>query len=263
MRKVIFVLFICLLALSCVSMYYYFRWNKLWALESPKPLFKINIRHDDTIRIVMIGDSWVGMRSKQMNNCFQSQLSEFLGCPVLLRTKGKGGEITKGIYRSLFESEQYGTKPLIKDGVNYCVIFAGINDAAANLGTRQYCHYYSQIIEFLLYNHIRPVIVEIPNVDIWHVYGNKPLKDRTTDFLRAVMTGCKMYNYKEYREALLEMLKTQQLMEKVLFVKMEDWNDQGPEIDDSLFLSDRIHLNLCGYEKMDESIIKVIAKDLE
>ena len=263
MKKVIFVMFLCLLALSSVSMYYYFRWSTLWALAPPKPLFKTNIKQDDTLRIVMIGDSWVGMRSEKMNNNFQAQLSELIGYPVSLRTKGKGGEITKGIYKLLFESGKYGTKPLIMNGVNYCVIFAGINDAAANLGTQQYCHYYSQVIDFLLYNHIRPVIVEIPNVDIWHVYGDKPLKDRITDFLRAVMTGCKMYNYKEYRIALLDMLKTQQLMKKVLFVKMEDWNGQSPEIEDSIFLSDRIHLNCCGYEKLDEAIMRAVAKDLE
>ena len=89
------------------------------------------------------------------------------------------------------------------------------------------------------------------------------MKDRITDFLRAVMTGCKMYNYKEYRIALLDMLKTQQLMKKVLFVKMEDWNGQSPEIEDSIFLSDRIHLNCCGYEKLDEAIMRAVAKDLE
>ena len=211
----------------------------------------------------MIGDSWAGMRTKSLNEDFQLQLSEMLGYPVILKTKGKGGEITKGIYQLLFESGKYGTKPLIINGVNYCVIFAGINDAAANLGTQQYCHYYSQIIDFLLYNHIRPVIVEIPNVDIWHVYRDKPLKDCTADFLRAVMTGCKMYNYKEYRMALIEMLKTQQLMEKVLFVRMEDWNGLNPEIEDSIFLSDRIHLNCCGYEKLDEAIMRAIATDLK
>ena len=263
MRKVLFVILLCLLALFCVSMCYYNRWKSLWALNAPKPLYTIEHSHDDTLRIVMIGDSWAGMRTKSLNEDFQLQLSEMLGYPVILKTKGKGGEITKGIYQLLFESGKYGTRPLIINGVNYCVIFAGINDAAANLGTQQYCHYYSQIIDFLLYNHIRPVIVEIPNVDIWHVYRDKPLKDCTADFLRAVMTGCKMYNYKEYRMALIEMLKTQQLMEKVLFVRMEDWNGLNPEIEDSIFLSDRIHLNCCGYEKLDEAIMRAIATDLK
>lgn len=262
-RFSLFFIIIFLFILLSLSIYKYHRWNYLWSLDEPIEAYPVNHLIDDTIRVVMIGDSWVGMRTDSMNNLFQSRLSEIIKRPVSLRTSGKGGERTKGIYRLLFETGKYGLKPLFINGVDYCVIFAGINDAAANIGTEQYCYYYCQIINFLLDCNIHPVIIEIPNVDIWHIYSEKHFKDYVSDYAKSLMTGCKMYSYKEYRENLLKMLNELRLMDDVLFVKMDAWNCRSPEIDISIFLEDKIHLNLLGYKKLDESIAKVIAKDLE
>ena len=76
------------------------------------------------------------------------------------------------------------------------------------------------------------------------------------------MTGSKMYHFGEYREALYQMLFDENLIDKVVYVSMMDWNDTSPDIDRSLFMSDQIHLNRNGYEKLDSCLAEAITKDL-
>ena len=252
---------ISLLAMIFVSQYYYFRWKPLWALEKPRTIYPITHHHDDTLRIVMIGDSWVGMRTDTLNNLFQNRLSTISSRPVILKSKGKGGEKSRGIYQLLFEENGFGTKLLLLSGADYCIVFAGINDAAANLGIKEYIHHMKLIIDFLLANDIRPVFVEIPNVNIWNIYGGKSVKDLIGDYMKSLMTGCGMYHFSEYREALQIMMKDYN--DSILYITMNGWNGDGPDMNKHIFLGDQIHLNSHGYVKLDSCIIDAIRKDLQ
>jgi lysophospholipase L1-like esterase len=247
-----------------LSVYYYNRWKHLWAMDVSIPTYEVKSEADDSLRVVMIGDSWAGLHHENgMDTYLCSELQDKVSCPVIAVSKGKGGERSRGIYQLMFSTDGDGTKSLFTSKPDYCIISAGINDAAANLGTRQYCHYYRQILDFLLENHIRPVVIEVPNVNLWHIYGGKPFKDLAIDYVRSIMTRCRMYHVQEYREALYQMLIDEHLMEKVVYVPMEDWNDGAPDINKDLFMADQIHLNRHGYEKLDSCIALAIAKDLE
>lgn len=252
---------ISMLAIIFVSLYYYYRWKPLWSYEEPRSFYSISHHHDDTLRIVMIGDSWVGMRTDTLNNLFQKRLSSISGRPVILKSKGKGGEKSRGIYQLLFEEKGFGTKPLLVSGADYCIVLAGINDAAANLGKEQYVYHMKLIIDFLLANDTRPVLVEIPNVNIWTIYGRKPVKDLLGDYIKSIMTGSEMYLFSDYRDALLSMLKTYN--DLVISVPMIEWNGNSRDLNKNLFLSDQIHLNMQGYLKLDSCIINEIQKDLQ
>lgn len=244
--------------------YYYCRWKHLWAMDVSISSYEIRSRVDNTLIVVMIGDSWAGLHQENgMDYYLCSELQKKVIRPVTVLSKGKGGEKSRGIYQLMFSPDCYGTKDLLALKPDYCIISAGINDAAANLGSRQYCHYYRQILDFLLTNHIRPVVLEIPDVNIWHLYGEKPIKDLVVDFVRSTMTRCKMYKFREYRKALYQMLVDEHLMENVLYVPMKDWNEKGAEIDIHLFMDDQIHLNRHGYEKLDSCIALFVLKDLE
>lgn len=220
--------------------------------------------NDDTLRIVMIGDSWAGIHSElHMDSFLCSELKKSFSRPIMVVSKGKGGEKSMGIYRKLFQNTGSGTKPLFIEGADYCIVLAGINDAAANLGTKQFCAHYKMILNFLLAMDIRPVIIEIPDVDIWHIYGGKPWKDLMADFIKSTMTGCRMYRFHEYREALKIMLLEEHLMKQVVYIPMECWNEESGRINQNLFMTDRIHLNRRGYEKLDVCIAKAILYDLQ
>lgn len=251
-----------LLMIELLYLYYYHRWEHLWALEEREQVYKVKQPSKDALKLIVIGDSWAGLHSKGgLDSFLQSHLAKQVMEPVSVKSRGKGGEKTKGIYHLIYESGEYGLRPLLTDGADYCVVFAGINDAAANLGTRQYCYYYRLIIDFLLTNHIRPVLVEIPNVNIWQIYGDKPIKDLLSDYVKSKMTNCRMYSYKEYREALFTMLTNEHLIEKILYVKMDEWDPSSPQIDRDLFMDDQIHLNRKGYEVLDSCIAKAVAED--
>ncbi len=261
-RSLFVIVMISLFAIIFVSLYYY-RWKPLWSYEDPRTFYSISHHHDDTLRIVMIGDSWVGMRTDTLNNLFQQRLSAISGRPVILKSKGKGGEKSRGIYQLMFEDDGLGTKPLFTSGVDYCVVIAGINDSAANLGINQFTHHMKLIIDFLLKNDVRPVLIEIPNVNIWNVYGGKPIKDLVVDFTRSLMTRCGMYHFPEYREALRLMLQDSKSSGPVIYVPMNGWNGKDYDLNKQLFLDDQVHLNQQGYIKMDSCIINAIMRDLQ
>ena len=261
---VLIVIILFVIIILGLYFFYYHRWKHLWAMDASIPSYEVMSQSDDTLRIIMIGDSWAALHHENgMDTFLCSKLQGWLSRPVVVVSKGKGGEKSRGIYQLMFSSDCYGTKELLALKPDYCIISAGINDAAANLGTQQYCHYYCLILNFLLINHIRPIVLEIPNVNIWHLYGGKPIKDLVVDYVRSTMTRCKMYQFQEYREALYQMLVDEHLMENVIYVPMIDWNDGSPNIDEHLFLDDHIHLNRHGYEKIDSCIALAIAKDLE
>lgn len=256
-----------LFVVICLYAFYYNRWKHLWELKTniaSNSHYEIESNKVYYLRVTMIGDSWTGLHhERNMDTYLSSILKQQIDRPVLVESSGKGGEITRGIYKLMFKTGEFGTKPLLSLKPDYCIISAGINDAAANLGTKQYCYYYRKILDFLLANGIRPVVLEIPNVNLWHIYGGKPFKDLVVDFVRSTMTGCKMYHFAGYRDALYQMLVNERLIDKVVYVSMKIWNDASPDIDPNLFMSDQIHLNRQGYEKLDSCMAIAIAKDLE
>ena len=246
-----------------VYTYLYLRWSHLWEQESPVEHYTINRMSDDTVRVAMIGDSWAGMHhGASMEKYIENHLSQNLRRPVKCLSDGKGGAKTKEIYNLLFSEKEIGFKRLLSGGADYCIISAGINDAAANLGTEQYLYYYGLILDFLSKNGIRSIVLEVPDVEIWNIYGEKPLKELFVDFLKSTMTHCGMYHFPEYREALIEMLNTKEWEGKYLYIPMSEWNKTGSEINEILFLPDKIHLNRRGYERMDSCIVNAICRDV-
>ena len=241
--------------------YLFYRWQHLWIPEPQKESYDITQSNDDTIRVAMIGDSWAGMHDEMsMDTVLQSCLSFLTDQPVIMKSRGKGGEKSRGVYQLMFEKDGYGTKSLI-DGSDYCIVLAGINDAAANLGTGQYVYHMQLILDLLLSNQICPVIIEIPDVNIRRLYGNKPVKDLLTDYMKSKMTGCGLYRFSDYREALKEMLQANYGDKHLLYIPTLGWNGDGQEINKDLFLDDQIHLNRYGYERLDSCIALAIASD--
>ena len=263
-RKLIIFLLVVLLSLGLIYGFYYFRWRHFWSIAQPLKSYEITEKSDDTLRVIMIGDSWAGVHhGLQMDTFLCSELKRRVSQPVKVISKGKGGAKSKGIYQLMFESDGDGTKTLFQNAPDYCIISAGINDAAANLGTKQFCAHYRMILSFLFEHKITPIIIEIPDVDLWHLYMRKSKKDLLTDYLRSTMTRCGMYRYREYCEALRAMILEEHLMEHVVYVPMADWNGEGTAINQELFMTDRVHLNRLGYERLDARVAKVIARDLQ
>ena len=237
----------------------------------PQEQYPVSQYDNDTLLVVMIGDSWAGIHSEmKLDTMAQRLLSDMTGYNVRFVSKGKGGAKSKDIYKYMFKSavgnsdeeQGYCTQELIEQHPDYCIVIAGINDAAANLGSEYYCQNYRLIIEWLLACDIRPVIVEIPDVNLKKLYAKKPLFDMTADRIRSLIAHCKMYDVCEYREALSLMMSSWKEIEgRVLYLSIDKWNKNGYR-DNQLYLDDEIHLNRRGYQKLDSTLVKMIAHDV-
>lgn len=264
MRKILIIGSCILVIFVILFLYYYYKWSPVWQLEEEHPAYNVIHSDGDTLHVAVIGDSWAAIHSEiKADTMLESRLINLTGRPVIVKSKGKGGEISKGIYQLMFKSEGHGTKPIISSGLDYCVISAGINDAANNLGSSNYCHHMRLILRFLLSNGIRPVLLEIPDVDIWNIYGKKSVKYIIGDYMRSLMTGSGMYHYAEYREALLSMLEGEHLADSIVFVPMNGWNGNTTQLNKSYFREDQIHLNDEGYRQLDSCVAIAIANDLK
>ena len=222
------------------------------------------------LRVVMIGDSWAGLHAELGYDTLMTHLlTESMQEPVHFVSKGRGGAKSKDVYRFMFSSlctpdemaAGYCTQPLIESAPHYCIVMAGINDAAACLGSHYYIENYRLIIAWLLENGIKPVVVEMPDVNIRGLYGGKPLNDYLVDCLRSWLTHCTMYSVTEYSEALRSMLVAQGLMGHVVYIPKDAWNADGYQDPRNLYLSDEIHLNAKGYHLLDSCIASYIAQD--
>ncbi len=263
MKKFFIILLSSLTIISLAYIYYYNRWKFLWELEEPRSIYTVRHHIDDTLRVIMIGDSWIEMhRDLKLDTLLERRFKALTYRPVKVVSNGKGHKRSRGIYDLMHKTEGYGTKPLISSGADYCVISAGFNDAGANLGTSQYCYYMSLIIKLLLANGICPVFFEAPDVNIWKLYKERPFMFTIKDYIRSIMTGSGMYHYAEYREALHQMMVDEQLLDSVVYIDVYNWHNRGYQMNDSLFLEDQIHLNLYGYRKLDSCIASAIASDL-
>ena len=54
--------------------------------------YSVMYHEDDTIRVAMIGDSWAALHlSNKMDSFLQCRLSNQIGIPIKMTSKGKGG----------------------------------------------------------------------------------------------------------------------------------------------------------------------------
>ncbi len=254
----LFVAFFFLILLGYLLCYY--RWYPIWQPVAQRKSYSVQQNQDDTLRIVMIGDSWTGLHHKWGHDSLLAiMVQDRVSCPVTMEARGKGGAKSSEIYEMMFRESglnpELCTQPLIETSPDYVIVTAGINDASANLGTEYYCINYGLIVSHLLACGIRPVIVEMPDVDIKGLYGDKPLKDKLVDRLRSLMTGVSLYDVKPYRESLRQYLQDNHMLDSVVYVDLSHWKPD--------YITDGIHLSNSGYHQLDSCLSVFIVADLE
>ncbi len=257
-KKIVYLVVAFLFLILLGYFFCYYRWYPIWQPVVQRVSYPVQQKHDDTLRIIMIGDSWTGLHHKcGYDSILHKMLQNKSDSPVFMEARGKGGAKSGDIYEMMFRESglnpEVCTQPLIESSPNYAIITAGINDAAANIGTDYYCHNYLQILRHLLKSGIRPVVVEMPDVNIKGIYGDKPLKDRLVDRLRSWMTFVSMYDVKPYRDALYEILIQENLMDSIIYISLSQWQTS--------FGDDGIHLDDTGYRQLDSCLAVSIIAD--
>lgn len=230
---------------------------------------KQTLRNDDTLRIAFIGDSWADYHtSLRGDTMIANTARRIFTQPVKCFTRGKKGAQSKEIYFFMFsdKTEEHSyepdrcTQPLIEEHPDYCVIFAGINDVTYMKPTSYYATNMRFIVNLLLHNSIRPVVMEIPLVNFKYPYTMMRKRDKLYYWTTSAVMGTLWNKGADYHHSLKEMLDNNHLNDSILYISARQWNPQG-SLDTTMFLEDHLHLNLAGYHKLDSCIATEIIRD--
>lgn len=232
-----------------------FKLNSYYAAAKERPIYKTTQHNDDTIRIAYIGDSWAF--GHQFHQCkIEGVLENKLQRPVIVSSYGIGGLTSKEIYHALFELDSL--KHFMQKGYDYCFISAGINDTYKKMSSIYYQESMNCIIQFLLANHIYPIIQEIPDYNITKAYDNqkidKKLLRQISMFINNTDLDCKQ----QFRDALDELIQAKKYQNKVTIIRYKSWNKSYEKDLKKIYIEDQMHLNEKGYTSLDNCISKEI-----
>ena len=219
------------------------------------PFYKVGPRpDDDTLRV---------------DTLFQLYGSRLTSRPIKCMTRGKGGAKTKDVYYYMFRSQTQEhswmhdicTQPLLEEHPDYCVIMVGINDTWKKRPISYYTGNYRLIIRLLLANHIRPVVVEIPDFEMGEWLDLHRRRQRIIYRVYSVFTGVIKDDITPFREGLKNMLKETGLDDSVLFIPANHWIPENHNYSEEIYQDDHVHINYQGYHVLDSCIISEILID--
>lgn len=238
---------------------------------SPFKPYKVKLHSDDTLRVVMIGDSWVYFHETlRRDSTFEAELKRILKSrKVKVIAKGKGGAVSGEIYERMSAERMLATEfdlnncsqPILEQGADYCVISAGINDARQRRGKQYYVTNFFHIIRLLLSMGIRPVVMEIPDVEVDEAFVGNTLFYRLRSRMAMSVLKTELYGTHDYRQALKDSLIAHQLMDSIVYVSYDKWNPEGWRDKREIYTDDHFHLNLLGYALLDSTFAAEIVKD--
>ncbi len=211
---------------------------------------------NDTLKIAFIGDSWAAYHHDY--DLELDSMLNALGQHVRVLSIGNVGAKSKEIYQRMYST----TKPVLLEQPNYCIISAGINDAVAKLGKDYYVHHYMLILQQLLDLDIKPVVLEMPEVNYRAIAGRERWTMRLRHVLSSVITDSELYGFESYKTALTNAIKNAGLQNHIVHISADLWDPDGYRDSRGLYSSDETHLNAKGYEVLDSCIASEITKDL-
>lgn len=226
-----------------------------YAPAQKRQIYQTMQHSDDVIRIAYIGDSWAF--GHQFHQC---KINELLGNklqrPIIVSSYGIGGLTSKEIYHALFELDSL--KHFIEKGYDYCFISAGINDTHKYMSTSYYQKSMDCIIQFMLTNHIHPIIQEIPDYNIQRVFERLTMKKKLIRRISMLVNRTDFDCKQQFRNALNELIQAKGYQDKVSIIRYKSWNNCYQDDLKELYIEDQMHLNEKGYSALDDLISKRI-----
>ena len=235
------------------------------------PFYRVGPRpNDDTLRVVVIGDSWAEFHmTLSCDTLFEIYGGRLTTKPIKCMTRGKGGAKTKDVYYYMFRSHTQEqswmhdicTQPLLEEHPDYCVIMVGINDSWKKRPISYYTGNYRLIIRLLLANQIRPVVMEIPDFEMGEWLDTHRRRQRYLYRIYSYFTGVVEDDITPFRNGLREMLKETGLGDSVLYMPYSQWLPQDHHYSEEIYQEDHVHINYQGYHLLDSCIVTEIIHD--
>ena len=182
--------------------------------------------------------------------------------PTKVYSYGLGGRTSNEIYEALF-TDDHLRKLMREQGADYCFISVGINDVNRKQSIRYYQESMDNIIRFMLSNSIRPVILEIPDIDVHKAYRRLKGSSKLLRKVSMIINGVPMDGKQMYRDALDTLIRKNNYHNKVIFIRYKSWNKDFQNDQKRLYLKDGIHLNGYGYIVLDSIIAKEILSNIK
>ncbi|MCT2408190.1 SGNH/GDSL hydrolase family protein [Chryseobacterium antibioticum] len=251
MKKKIVLSIVLLTGVFC---FVYF-WNK-YSYAGEENYFSSDTKPETGLQIGIIGDSWVVRQN--LDSLLEKKLLD-KGVQSEIYSSGNPGAKTKRIYENLFkdDGEEFSSKKVIEKKPDYCIVIAGVNDAATHVGPEFYTHHMVMIIKTLLHYNIKPVVVSLPEFGVEENFKNKniisSLSNRGAELF---LNGGTEFKIPDYRNALLEELKRNGLDKKVAILNFDEISRDFDKNRD--LYADPLHLNKQGYQKFSEFLAKGI-----
>ena len=224
------------------------------------PFYSVTVDNDTTLTIGIIGDSWVA--GGKLDSLLHNGLLE-KGFKNKILSSGHPGAKSKLIYQNLFEGKgnEHSSKFLIENRPDYCIVIAGVNDAASQIGGHFYSHHMCLIIKTLLHYKIKPIIVSCPEFGIKESIDNMNVLSKNRNIISAYFNNDgEIDNIKTYRKNLAEELDFENLKDSVILIDFDnvcrDYNKC------SELYANPSHLNRKGNEKLVQVIIDELIKEI-
>lgn len=217
--------------------------------------FVVEHHFDDSIRIAYIGDSWAGGH-KAFKCIIDTLVCNAVNRPVIVKTAGINGLTSKNIYYSMFRNKSM--RRVIEWGPDFCFVVAGINDTNRKMGKLFYKENMRLIVDFLLENHITPIILEIPSYDIRFAFRRTPRQTKLVYLLSMFLNCSKFDCIEDYRNAYVNLIDEQGWSDKVITISYMEWNPDGYKDVRGLYDGGLMHLNKKGYLVLDSCIANKI-----
>ena len=245
-----------ILIITILGFFFGFGMHYYYAPPQKRSPYHITKRHDDTVHLAYIGDSWAYYHQpydKQISNRLSSKLNH----PATVSSLGFSGRSSKEIYWYMFDNPEMVS--FLSKGYDYCFVALGINDANKKMSTNYYKQSMSHIIDFLLTNKITPIILEIPDYDIermyrWEIPSRKLLRP-----FSMMVTGTPVNCKEEFRQSLNELIAEKNYSDIIHVIRYKSWNKNYSDDLKTLYCNDGIHLNEKGYAKLDSCIVEACA----
>ena len=272
MKKCLLLLvLLAVLVYSCIQAYQFI--DREFCVADELPFYHVGPHHnDDTLRVAIIGDSWAELH--MMFNCdtlFQQYGRRLTTKPIKCMTRGKIGATSKDVYYYMFKSQiqeqaftrDNCTQPLLEELPDYCVVMVGINDTWKKRPVSYYSGNYRLIIRLLLHNHIRPVVMEIPDFEMGEWLDANRKRQRRLYRIYSYFTGVVADDITPFRNGLKKMLEDTGLGDSVLFIPANHWLPADHQYSEDIYQIDHVHLNRQGYHLLDSCIASEIINDCQ